>query len=227
MCKTVTILLAAALLATGCADSGSTAPTTQKASLQSAAAPTASPQAAPAPGYEREQKELVSDKQPVGPVAEKVDWAEVRGFAQVDAALLPASERAKLDDITVPVLVPDDGRLLATALITHHQNWYAAAMELPGADIYVRGTRNAFEVPAMEIPAAAAAAKDNYLLTRIHQVVTVSWRSFNVSYSLDVECAKPMTDTRCTEDEFALELAERLGVVNPHDPQKSDDEVTR
>ena len=43
--------------------------------------------------------------------------------------------------------------------------------------------------------------------------MTVSWRAFNASYSLDIECAKPLADPRCTEDEFALQTVERLGVI--------------
>ena len=214
-----------AMIATALVGCTETEPQTRPSALEGSAPPTSVEQIPPE--VEREAKKAEAARQPVGPTAQPVDWGEVRGTKTLDPSLLPDDQRVKLDDIAVPVLLPDDGRLLATALITHHHDWYAAAMELKGVDIYIRGTRNAYHVASMDIPEAAAAAADNYILTRTHQIVTVSWRSFNVSYSLDVECAQPMKDTRCTEDQFALDLAERLAVANPPEQKTDTEEGTR
>jgi hypothetical protein len=166
--------------------------------------------------FEREKqiKKANARRVPVGPMVEAVDWDEASGFKRLEPALLPASEQKKLAEIRLPILVPDDDELLASALVTHRQDWYAAAMETgDGVDVYIRGTRKAYEVPGMEIPEAAREAAENYTLTRTHAIVTVSWRSFGVSYNLDVECARPTKDERCTEDEFALDIVENLGVI--------------
>lgn len=170
----------------------------------------------PTDDWEREKqvKKANARKVPVGPMLEAVDWEEADGFKQLEPRRLPGSEQKKLADIRLPILVPDDDDLLASALVTHHGDWYAAAMNTgDGAEVYIRGTRKAYEVPGMEIPEAAREAAKNYTLTRTHQIVTVSWRSFGVSYNLDVECAQPTKDTRCTEDEFALGVVENLGVI--------------
>lgn len=207
------IIIAILAVFVGCAESETQ---TKTAALQTAPdGPAVTDQAdrRAANELERQIKAEAAQKSPIGPTAQEVDWAEASGFTRIDAAHLPDGEREKLDVIRVPVLVPDDPAVVRTAMITEHENWYAAAMEVDGADVYIRGTRNAFEVPGMDIPEAARKSAENYTLTRTHQIVTVSWRSFGVSYSLDVECAKPMDDPRCTQDEYALGLAEKLAVI--------------
>lgn len=147
------------------------------------------------------------------PVAEEVSWDEAAGFKQLDAARLPKEEAAKLAAITVPVLAFDDDALLPTALITHFNNWYMLAVKGDGYSMNVFGSRNARTIPGMEIPQAARDAADDYTIYRTHQVVTMAWRAFGVSYVINVECAKPMTDTRCTGDDFVVGVAEQLGVI--------------
>lgn len=163
---------------------------------------------------EREMKAQWAGSAPRGPVAEPVDWDEASRFKQLDPARLPTEQRKKLAEVKLPVLAFDDDALLATALLTHHHNWYVIAVKSDdGLHMNVLGNRNAWTVPAMEIPEAARAAAEDYTLSRTHGIVTVSWRSFGTSYSVDVECAKPMSDPRCTEDEFALAVVEQLGVI--------------
>jgi hypothetical protein len=163
--------------------------------------------------YEREMKRAEAETSPAGPIAQTVDWAEAAGFKRVDAKMLRPDQAAKLQAIRLPVLVFDDLKLLGTGLVTHHENWYVVAVEADGLNMNIRGNRNAMTAPGMEIPEAARKAAESYTLTRTHGIVTVGWRSFNVSYSLDIECSQPTKDTRCTADEFALEMAEGLAVI--------------
>lgn len=149
-------------------------------------------------------KKLAAQKQPVGPVPQPVDWEAARRTPALQLAL-PERERPKLGEIEVPVLLPDDPKLLSSLLITHHHDWYAAAMEDNGVDVYVRGNRKAFVVPALqgiEVP--------DYSVTRVHEILTVSWRAYGVAYTLDVECFAPLEDPRCTNDDYALSLAKSL-----------------
>ena len=210
--KTTTLILLLACAA-GCAESG--AETTRHAELEAR-------DPVPDPIDRRvanEQERAVKRAHAAAtgaenPVAQDVNWDETRGFKALDPALLPVEQREKLAAITVPVLAFDDAQLLAGAFLSHHNNWYALASKTDdGLHLHLRGTRNAYVYPDMEVPQAARAAAKNYTLTRTHAIVTVSWRSFDVSYSLDVECAKPLEDVRCTQDQFALQVVEELGLI--------------
>lgn len=209
-----TILILLVACAAACAENGAEA--TRRVPLETAGGAVPDPvDRAAANEQERAVKRAHAAATAVNqPVAQDVNWAETTGFKAVDPQLLPLEQREKLAEITVPVLAFDDAGLLANALLTHHVNWYALATETgDGVDLHLRGTRNAYVYPDMEVPEAARAAAKNYTLTRTHAVVTVSWRSFDVSYSLDVECAKPLEDPRCTQDQFALKVVEDLGLI--------------
>ncbi len=206
------LLLGALIAVAGCAETRPDAATSRQP--LTTVTPAVSPATAAANAAERASKAAGIDRSPQGPVAQAVDWDEARGFKQLDRALLPVDQQPKLDDVTVPVLAFDDATLLASALLTHHHNWYVVAVEYPdGLNMNVRGTRNAWTAPNMEIPEAARLAAENYTLSRTHGVVTVSWRAFGASYSLNVDCTTPVGDVRCTEDEFALGVVEQLGVI--------------
>lgn len=204
-------ILIALLLAAGCAEPRSEDVTT--AAALEAAPPRTDEDRRAANDYERKMKAASTDPVPSATYQEEVDWAEAQQFGRLDPAKLPVTEGAKLDAIRVPVLAFGDDARLGKALLTHNENWYALTATHDGVTMTVHGTRNAVVVPGMEIPAAAREAADNYVLTRAHGVVTVTWRAFGLSYGLDVECQKPMEDPRCTQDEFALQVAEQLGVI--------------
>lgn len=163
--------------------------------------------------FERQGK-LAYNAERGEPVPEVVDWAEAAGFKQLDAKRLPAEQAAKLGEVKLPVLAFDDATLLSDALLTHHVNWYMLAVKRgDGLHMNIFGSRNARTIPGMEIPQAARDAAGDYTIYRTHQVVTMSWRAFGVSYSINVECAKPMDDVRCTEDHFVVAVAEQLGMI--------------
>jgi len=208
--KLPTVLLVACLLL-GCTDpepSVARTPLEPSAHDQEPTAKTPEPTAQSQKPKAKGQRPKANGQRPKAndqkPIAREVDWTLARALPRVKAAV-PAAELAKLDAIRVPVLLPDDRQLLQTLLVTHHGDWYAAAMEHDRADIYIRGTRNEFVVPGLEhveVP--------EYWVTRTHAIVTVSWRAFGVAYNLDVECFAALEDPRCTEDEYALGLAESL-----------------
>ena len=154
------------------------------------------------------------DPVPVGPHDDKIDWSSTEGFKRVDWTPIAAEFREVLQDVTLPVLAFDDPALLAASQTSARSNWYVITAKTgDGVNLMLRGTRQARVVPGMQINDAALRAAENYTFTRTHTVITVSWRAFGASYSLDVECANPLTDKRCTEDAYALSLVEGLGVA--------------
>ena len=58
-----------------------------------------------------------------------------------------------------------------------------------------------------------ALIRDRFLVTRTHGVVSLSFVDFGVAYSVDVECARPEDDARCTNNDYVLTLAESLAVL--------------
>jgi hypothetical protein len=52
-------------------------------------------------------------------------------------------------------------------------------------------------------------------VTLNEQIRSVAWHEGAIAWSLEVECARPFDDTRCTEEDFVLRLAESLERVDP------------
>lgn len=144
---------------------------------------------------------------------EEIDWPAANGYPRIDLATLPESERSKISEIPLPVMLPDDPEILETAIITRGDNWYAASLKGDGVSLHVRGTRVSFDFEEDVWSKAEKSIGDNYTLTRTHQIVTVAFGSFGAAYTVDVECSKPMDDIRCTDDAYALDLANDLAVA--------------
>ena len=52
-------------------------------------------------------------------------------------------------------------------------------------------------------------------VTLNEQIRGASWHEGAIAWSLEVECDRPFEDTRCTEEDFVLRLAESLERVDP------------
>jgi len=150
---------------------------------------------------------------PAGPYVEKIDWKEAAAYHRADASAIPPAVRAKLGETGVPVLVRDQPPFLRSMGIVVRPNWYAARFEAVDVDLHIRGTKAAFEVPGMKIPKAAREAAHDVTVTRTDGIVTVAFRSFGASYSMDLECHGAADDPRCADGQFALGIANTLGIV--------------
>jgi hypothetical protein len=148
------------------------------------------------------------------PVMDEVDWKEALASERIDAARLNDTQRDVVSRSTVPVLLPDDDAYLKIAILTAGQAWYAASMPLEGRTVVVGGTRQAFEVPGLSDQQKEPMLNPHaYEITRTKGIVSLSFKAFGAAYMIDVECAAPMDDLRCTEDKYILSLAENLAIV--------------
>jgi hypothetical protein len=148
----------------------------------------------------------------------EVSWADATRHRRVDATPLPAQERAKLASISLPVLLPADASLLGRAVLSHGSGWYAASLHGDRHHIALHGTHLAVhhpelraELEGVELPPVRIA--------RTHGIVTASFEAFGASYAVDVECDAPMSDPRCTDDEYVRTVVDGLGVAGGADAQ--------
>ncbi len=144
----------------------------------------------------------------------EIDWDAASAHSALAASSLDADARAALASAVVPVLLPNDPELLAKARVTTGPNWYAVSMDLGDHLVYVQGSRTSFELEQVELDRAGDdLTKRPYLLTRTHQIITMAFERFGAGYGIDIECARPMDDKRCTEDAYARTLWDKLAVV--------------
>ena len=94
------------------------------------------------------------------------------------------------------------------------EHGYSASLAPEGHHVYIAGIRLVHEYPQIELDEAGDALLEQpYRLSRTHQIVTLSFSRFGVGYTIDIECAKPMDDPRCTEDAYAIGIYESLALL--------------
>jgi len=135
-------------------------------------------------------------------------------------AKLPASERAKVGESFVPVLVP---RVPADRVhVVVEPGFFAysgtVAKTLPDgrvslATIAVQGTRFAHEHEGFPKDVSTHAMRGTRGMFTINEgIATTTWVEHGAGYSVDVECSIG-DDTRCHDEAFVLELTQGLVFV--------------
>ena len=198
-----------ALLLTGCAlEAGQPAPATQRALPLVTAAPGPSP-ALPVDPADIKRPDPVPRHDVVA-----LDLAALAASPALPAAWISPAQQAKINASPAPLLMPMDEALVRAAQINAGPRWGAWHVQADGVTLRLHATDAVIQMPSLELDEAGEAlTKRPYLLSRNHQIITITFNRFGAGYAMDVECAAPMDDPRCTEDGFALDLFSKLAVA--------------
>jgi hypothetical protein len=138
--------------------------------------------------------------------------------SQVDGralAALGAEAASRVARAPVPVLAPPDP-LDAPTLVVGPEYYAisARARGEAGATIRVQGTRAAHRVEGLAPLVGDRAVRGVRGFVTVNEGIrSASWIEDGAAYVVDVECADPFRDPRCTDDTFVLDLAARLAFV--------------
>ena len=137
--------------------------------------------------------------------------ARVPANSEVFSALSPDA-RAEVRKARVPVLVPADKALVASAVVTTGDHWSSVSIRSAEHSIVIQGSDVVHDAPAGTVlPKATERVRGvSAFVARNEGILSVSWDEGGIVYSLDVECVRPFEDPRCTENAYALSLVESL-----------------
>lgn len=142
----------------------------------------------------------------------KVDWEAARLHRRIPAPSLPHALRVALQDAPVPALAPSTPQMLALGKPTRGPTWYALSVPLPDHTVFVSGNRMETRVPGISETVSPLPDFETRI-TRSRGIVSASFHAFGVAYVVEVECAKPFEDTRCTQDDYVRSLVADLAVA--------------
>lgn len=140
----------------------------------------------------------------------EVNWDEASNHPQLDDTLLSDSQIDSIGTSPVPVLLPDEHKLLQAAFILTGPSWYTATMNEDDLTVMVSGASMVAMVPDSQNAEPPELGEHVTSLTRVDGIVEVSFKAFGIYYDVTVECFDPLNDPRCTEDNYVLELVDGL-----------------
>ena len=145
---------------------------------------------------------------------QEIDWAAASSYRQIPSDRAPERLRKALADSPVPVLLPDSAEVLRTVEPTVTENWYAVMLEVEGREVTIEGDRVARVSGDLEVPPAGEEqAERKFKVTQTHGVMTVTFTSFGAGYTIDIECEKVNQRGHCTDESFAIDVANSLAVL--------------
>jgi hypothetical protein len=129
-------------------------------------------------------------------------------------ASLDPESRAAVDRSPVPVLLLPE-RFAADAHVMAGPRWLAIAYSKEGLTLSLHATDHAApalsEEELQRIPRATHEVRGVAARTTVNDGIrAVTWEHEGVAYSLEVECADVLEDSRCAAPTFALALADEL-----------------
>ncbi len=130
-------------------------------------------------------------------------------------ALLPPASQDTVRRARLPLLLPRDPALLASAIVTAGPRFSALSAQGEGWSLSISGTDHRHEL-AEELPPPPPVDQVRgapAIFTENDGIRTVSWDEAGMAWSVDVECFEAETDPRCTGDDFVRALAESLELV--------------
>lgn len=130
-------------------------------------------------------------------------------------ALLPAASQDVLQSSRLPILLPRDPALLASAIVTAGPSFTALSAQGEGFSVSIAGTDRRHEI-AEETPPPDPTDQvrgQPATFTVNDGIRTVTWDEASVAWAVDVECFDVESDARCTSDDYLRSLAESLELV--------------
>lgn len=207
------LLMATALTGVGCDDfpTGETSHREQTATeaLVEGHSNTRQPPSVPPFVIDSERSTKMRELGPVLRVSQ-IDWTAAATHVGLDRAALDNAQRQLLTEAPLPALLPSDPNLLAHAILTTGERWYAASASWDRHNVFVQGRSASFLVPGLESDPESAS---DFSVTRNELIVDLSFVAYGAAYTITVECDSPLDDPRCTEDDYVIGLAESLARV--------------
>lgn len=158
-------------------------------------------------------------------VTATVDWESAQHHIPLDREMLNETQAAKIDGADLPVLLPSVEGLTKSAVITTGPNWYAASMDQGDVTVLVSGTTEHLSTVKDQVAELPVFGDHNLSLQRSEGIVELSFAAYGAVYSIDIECFHHTSDPSCTEDQYAISIADELARANAKPTEKQDENI--
>jgi hypothetical protein len=155
-----------------------------------------------------------SDAAPATPQAAAPQWPRAETIDTGARSTLPSSTAGRLQESPVPVLVPNDPRILQRSEAVVLSNQYTLTSKVDDATVSIQASP---APPAGRGERAIAAPRTQVgnravFFTENEAIRVATWIENGVAYSAEIECAKA-GDPKCRDDSYLRSVVEKLVFV--------------
>ena len=140
-----------------------------------------------------------------------IDWESAQRHVRFDMNLLSPEQRERVTAVRIPVLLPQDAKLVQSAVVSVGDTWYTAAMS--GGDYFVSitGSSRYLDIPGAGLENLPIYGDHQRGLSRSEGTLELDFTAYGVIYNVSIEC-DDLRDPHCS-DAYALQIADELALA--------------
>ncbi len=140
-----------------------------------------------------------------------IDWESAQRHVRFDMNLLSPEQRERVTAVRIPVLLPQDAKLVQSAVVSVGDGWYTAAMS--GGDYFVSitGSSRHLDIPGAGLENLPIYGDHQRGLSRSEGTLELDFTAYGVIYNVSIEC-DDLRDPHCS-DAYALQIADELALA--------------
>lgn len=141
-----------------------------------------------------------------------VQWPSPEMIKQGARNMLSAENLKIVDQAPVPVLVPNDPKMLKVGTMMMDNNWYAFSAYDDGVGWSIEGMKRVFRAGPNDLPNDPPSGKSirgkNIYITDNEIGWRASWNENGIFYGMVFGCDREKEDPRCKDDRLIRQIAE-------------------
>jgi hypothetical protein len=144
-----------------------------------------------------------------------IKWPKANASQQKASAAYAKVLVDGVKDVRLPVYLSSSYAYDKNMLVVSDQGFYSISFALDGAMVLFEGDRTYQEsISSKNLEFSKIVQKTkNVQFSKSEEIMTVDFNRHGANYAISIECDKPKTDTRCTQESFVRGLYSSIVMV--------------
>jgi hypothetical protein len=144
-----------------------------------------------------------------------VDWSKINKSQQKSSVPYPSVLVEGTKNVKLPVYLSASYAYDKNMIVVSDKDFYSISFVLKGLMVLFEGDRTYQEsvTPSNEKFQKIVQKSNAVTFSKSEEVMMAEFNKHGVNYAISVECDKPMTDKRCTQENFIRGLYNSLKMV--------------
>lgn len=144
-----------------------------------------------------------------------IKWPKVNSSQQKPTVPYPKVLIKGIKDVRLPVYLSASYAYDKNMIVVANQGFYSISFVLDGAIVLFEGDRTYQESVSVKNPEFSKIMQKTKSVefSRSEEIMVAEFNRHGANYAISVECDKPKTDKRCTQESFVRDLYSHIVMV--------------